>query len=210
MLHPGPTFRDGTRTGSGVQWPNRRWRWSNLEPMTGIEPVYSAWKAISSAERPLYRGCSRPLSADPNPEDTCVFGTFGTLSHFGAGAAVVRWRSGYARGPPANSAGSGNPNPYPVHAHRCTPRTILQPHRARTATVLAATEIAVEKWRGRNFPSTIYRWQSATLESHLSDGHQVDDGRAAWRRQSPIRSSTARLTNRRLTSRSVHTARRAS
>lgn len=56
----------------------------------GIEPAYSAWEAISSAERPFYRGCSRALSADPNPEDTCVFGTFGTLSQFGAGAAVVR------------------------------------------------------------------------------------------------------------------------
>jgi len=100
MLHPGLTFRDGTRTGSGGtgQWPNRRWRWSNLEPMTGIEPAYSAWEAISSAERPFYRGCSRALSADPNPEDTCVFGTFGTLSQFGAGAGVIRWRSGYARG----------------------------------------------------------------------------------------------------------------
>ena len=207
---PGPHFprRHAHGIGGTGQWPNRRWRWSNLEPMTGIELAYSAWEAISSAERPFYRGCSRALSADPNPEDTCVFGTFGTLSR-----PVRPWFGG-VRGthgvPPANSAGSGNPNPYPVHAHRCTPRTIVQPHRARTATVLAATEIAVEKWRGRNFPSTIYRWQSATLESHLSDGHQVDDGRAAWRRQSPIRSSTARLTNRRLTSRSVHTARRAS
>jgi hypothetical protein len=23
----------------------RRWRWSEVEPMTGIEPAYSAWEA---------------------------------------------------------------------------------------------------------------------------------------------------------------------
>jgi hypothetical protein len=27
-----------------------------VEPMTGIEPAYSAWEAISSAERPFYTG----------------------------------------------------------------------------------------------------------------------------------------------------------
>ena len=79
---PGPHFprRHAHGIGGTGQWPNRRWRWSNLEPMTGIELAYSAWEAISSAERPFYRGCSRALPADPNPEDTCVFGTFGTLS----------------------------------------------------------------------------------------------------------------------------------
>jgi hypothetical protein len=25
--------------------PARRWRWSDVEPMTGIEPAYSAWEA---------------------------------------------------------------------------------------------------------------------------------------------------------------------
>jgi hypothetical protein len=79
---PGPHFprRHAHGIGGTGQWPNRRWRWSNLEPMTGIEPAHSAWEAISSAERPFYRGYSRVLSADPNPEDTCVFATFGTLS----------------------------------------------------------------------------------------------------------------------------------
>jgi hypothetical protein len=58
--------------------------------MTGIEPVYSAWEAISRAERPFYTGWSRALSANPNTEDTCVYGSFGTRSRFGAGAALVR------------------------------------------------------------------------------------------------------------------------
>jgi len=32
------------------------WRWSEVEPMTAIEPAYSAWEAISSAERLFYTG----------------------------------------------------------------------------------------------------------------------------------------------------------
>jgi hypothetical protein len=58
--------------------------------MTGIEPAYSAWEAISSAERPFYTGWSRALLANPNTKGTCVFGSFDTRSRFGAGAAVVR------------------------------------------------------------------------------------------------------------------------
>ena len=35
--------------------------------MTGIEPAYSAWEAISSAERPFYLGWSRVVMATQMP-----------------------------------------------------------------------------------------------------------------------------------------------
>jgi hypothetical protein len=58
--------------------------------MTGIEPAYSAWEAISRAERPSYTGWSRALSANPNTEAFTV-----RLAH---GSVPVRVWFGSVRG----------------------------------------------------------------------------------------------------------------
>jgi hypothetical protein len=42
-----------------------------VEPMTGIEPAYSAWEAISRVERAFYSGWSEALPANSNSGYTC-------------------------------------------------------------------------------------------------------------------------------------------
>jgi hypothetical protein len=40
----------------------------DVEPMTGIEPAYSAWEAISRPERAFYTGWSMGLSVGSNTD----------------------------------------------------------------------------------------------------------------------------------------------
>ncbi len=69
-----------------------------VEPMTGIEPAYSAWEADSRFEQKFCAARSEALAANSNSGDKCGFGTSGTRIWFGAGKAPVRSRSGYLRG----------------------------------------------------------------------------------------------------------------
>jgi hypothetical protein len=73
-----------------------------VEPMTGIEPAYSAWEAISSAERLCKSIRSGRRQRTQMPTAPAFFGSFGTRSRFrcrcGCGS-VAFW---YARGAPTS------------------------------------------------------------------------------------------------------------
>ena len=83
--------------------------------MTGIEPAYSAWEAISSAERLFESAWSGRRQRTQMPTAP-AFSVRSTLAH---GSAPVRLWFGSVRGthgvPRANSTGRGNPDPHPRH-----------------------------------------------------------------------------------------------
>jgi hypothetical protein len=66
--------------------------------MTGIEPAYSAWEAISWLERAFCIGWSTALSGISNTNCNSGFSTPGTRIRYGVRTAVVRSGSGYGRG----------------------------------------------------------------------------------------------------------------
>jgi hypothetical protein len=70
----------------------------DTEPMTGIEPAYSAWEAASRAERAFCNGWSTTYRLSRIPTATAVLVRPGTRMRYGAGTASVRWSSGYRQG----------------------------------------------------------------------------------------------------------------
>jgi len=87
--------------------------------MTGIEPAYSAWEAISRPERPFYTGWSSGLLANSNTKGTCGFGPVGTRLPYGSGSGAVRSRPGYGRG-------TARPFGEPLRLARIGPSSVLE------------------------------------------------------------------------------------
>jgi len=65
-----------------------------VEPMTGIEPAYSAWEAFSRPERLFQNARSAYLSANSNTNCACGFGPVGVRLRYGSSSRRVRSRRG--------------------------------------------------------------------------------------------------------------------
>ena len=101
---------------------------SDVEPMTVIEPAYSAWEAISSAERLFESACSGRRQRTQMPTAPA----FSVRSAHAHGPVPVQLWFGSVRGtrgvPGVNSAGRGNPNPYPGNGDRSITNAVSSPN----------------------------------------------------------------------------------
>jgi len=90
-----------------------------LEPMTGIEPAYSAWEAISSPERAFYTGWSSGLVVNSNAKGTGGFGPVSVRLQYGSGPSAVRSRRGPKRGTACAHRANRSSSPQRYPGTRC-------------------------------------------------------------------------------------------
>ena len=79
----------------------------SVEPMTGIEPAYSAWEAVSMPNTGSQNACSEAISANSKTTFTCVLGAFSARLRYGAGMSGVRAWSRDESGTAARSGQRG-------------------------------------------------------------------------------------------------------